>query len=103
MTSVTFDPTASFEIADAMRAYEATRPGLGRAFLQQVDAALGSIRRFPELAASCAPSLRRAVIYRFPYCLVYRLQAEEVQVLAVFPTRADPERLLARLLSSSNL
>lgn len=92
---------AAFEIADAARSYDATRPGLGSAFVQHIDAALNNIAQFPEMAAMAAPGFRRAVLHRFPYSVVYRVTPDGIDVLALFPTQANPETLLNRLLPLS--
>lgn len=101
MTRLTIDPAAAFEIGDAARSYETTRPGLGNEFIRQLDFAFYNIRQFPEMSAAVAPGFRRCVVHRFPFCLVYRVKQDEVQVLALFPTHADPERLLARLFAAT--
>jgi hypothetical protein len=38
-------PAAAFEIADAARSYDASRPGLGVAFLHKLDACLQNVYR----------------------------------------------------------
>lgn len=85
-------PPAAFEIADAATAYEATRPGLGRAFLDEVHDAADRIAEFP---ASCPmvhepTGVRRVLMHRFPFGMIYRVREDEIQVIAVLPTRADP-------------
>lgn len=101
MTPLVIAPAAALEIADAARSYEATRPGLGTDFIQHIDTALGNLRQFPHMAAIVMPGFRRIVLHRFPFSVVYRITPAEAQVIAVFPTREDPERLLARLATSS--
>lgn len=97
MTRVALIPAAAFEIAEAAAAYDATRPGMGSAFVRCIDRTIIHIRQFPEIAPAIEQDFRRAVIHRFPFCIVYRATPDEVQVLALFPTQADPGRLLARL------
>lgn len=101
MSRVFVASAAAYEIADALRSYEMTRPGLGRLFVDQVDRTLVQVGNYPEAAPTVSPGFRRAVVHQFPYCIIYRLHANDVQVLAVFPTRADPARLLSRLASTA--
>lgn len=101
MTHLVVHPAAACEIADAVRAYDASRPGLGSVFLRQIDACLRNVREFPELAASVLPGYRRSVVQRFPFIVVYRIVEDEVQVLALFPSQADPARLFSRLLTAT--
>ena len=62
--------------------YEAQRPGLGRAFLDSVEAALASVMANPEAFAPVYLDRRRALLRRFPYSLVYRIVEGQVVVLA---------------------
>lgn len=97
MTRLVVGPTFSLELADAVRAYELNRAGIGRELALHVDEALRDIRRFPDMAAIVAPAVRRVILHRFPFCLVYRLKGNEVQLLALIPTRADADRTYSRL------
>lgn len=97
---LTLASAAGFELMDATNAYEATRPRLGREFLEQVDRVCVRLQRHPYMAPVVAGEFRRAVVSRFPYCLVYRVCGSEVQVIAVLPTRADPQRLFDRIASA---
>jgi toxin ParE1/3/4 len=90
-------PQAAFDIANTTASYRATEPGLGTAFVRHLDRTLANIQHFPEMAANVLPGFRRAIMHRFPFCVVYRIRGQEVEVIALFPTRADPHRLLARL------
>ena len=103
MTRITVAPAAAFEIADAAQAYEATRPGLSDAFVSEVDRALTGVRDYPYIAASIMPGFRRCILRRFPYSVAYRVVGDDVQVLALFPTRTDPAQLAARLASATSI
>ncbi len=80
----------------AARYYEEARPGLGRSFLDQLDATLERIERQPLIAQPVVGTVRRSVLSRFPYIVLYRAEPTAVQVLGVLPTRADPAHLLSR-------
>ncbi len=99
MTRLLLTPPAAFEIAEAAASYEATRPGLGRTFVRHIDRLINHVTRYPESAPVIERGFRRAVVYRFPFCIVYRVKPGEVQVLSVLPTRSDPMRLMERLTS----
>ena len=102
MSRLLIHPAAACEIGDAARSYDASRPGLGVAFLRQLDGCFRNIADFPEMAASVLPGYRRAVVQGFPFIVVYRIAGDQLQVLALFPSLADPSRLLARLSSASS-
>ncbi len=67
-----FRPGARAEIRAARRWYEAQVPGLGRAFLAELDATLAFVRQHPAMyeAIESDGALRRALLHRFPYALV---------------------------------
>lgn len=102
MMRIVFVSEASFELTDAASAYDATRAGLGRMFIQQVDESLMRLVTFPEIAASVGGPFRRAVLHRFPYSIIYRVSGGQIQVLGILPNRADPARLQARLTGTAS-
>lgn len=90
-------PPAAFEMADIAAAYEATRIGLGRAFLDEVRGARDRVEEFRESFPLVYPGVRRALVHRFPFGVLYRVTPRDIQILAVLPTRADPERMPERV------
>lgn len=97
MMRIVFVSEASFELTNAASAYDATRAGLGRAFIDHIDQALMRVVTFPDMAAPVGRPFRRVVLHRFPFSIVYRVQGSQIHILGVLPTRADPERLQSRL------
>lgn len=80
---VSFADEASEELLEAIQYYETESPGLGRAFLAAVNAGLGQIQAFPESAPILLGSVRRKVLRRFPYSLLYSIRPEGLRILAV--------------------
>lgn len=97
MKPVVVHSRAQAQITDAATAYERARPGLGREFVDEVGKILRHAMTFPGIAQLIDGQARRAVIHRFPFCVIYRDEPDRVEVLCVFPTRADPQSLLAEL------
>ena len=64
---------ASAEFSEAVRWYEARRPGLGGEFFDEVAAILTLIRANPEIGTTISADgqTRRALVGRFPYQVVY--------------------------------
>jgi len=62
-----------------------------RGFLTQVQAVLDRISATPELYAQVFQDVRRAVVQRFPYAVFYKIEPQQVVVLAVFHSRRDPK------------
>lgn len=81
---------AKADIRDAARWYERQRGGLGRAFVQQIDALLDRIRLNPMQHQIVHREVRRALPRRFPYGVFYRIDGSEVLVFAVVDLHRDP-------------
>jgi plasmid stabilization system protein ParE len=82
---------ARAEFDGAFDWYEQQRPGLGVDFVTQVQAVLDRISATPELYAQVFQDVRRAVVQRFPYAVFYKIEPQQVVVLAVFHSRRDPK------------
>jgi hypothetical protein len=86
---------AEEEAQEAALWYDARRPGLGDDFLDVLSSAFQASERLPQ-ASSRVPNapagreVRRYVLRRFPYTVVYEVRADEVLVLAVAHTRRRP-------------
>jgi plasmid stabilization system protein ParE len=88
MKPLVFDHRASEEFDAAVDWYEERRVGLGDAFIDAVDRVANQIVEAPALASKCPgvdPSLnvRRVVLRRFPYAVVYLELEDQLLVLAV--------------------
>ena len=83
MTATIFLAEAEQELFDSARFYERKRPGLGRDFLAEVRAAVARIEQHPESAPSVLANARAVRIRRFPFDVVYRLQGEQLIIVAV--------------------
>jgi plasmid stabilization system protein ParE len=85
-----FHPEAAAELDDAALFYESRVTGLGRQFAAEVQRIVFFICKYPEAGALVRLPVRRALVDRFPYAVVYRHEREAVQVLAVAHVRKRP-------------
>jgi toxin ParE1/3/4 len=80
------------ELQQAHDWYEAQREGLGEDFLRACDRTMFDLAeqplRFPVLHAD----VRRALLVRFPYAVLFRTRANQVVVLSVLHQARDPRR-----------
>jgi len=83
-------PEAEADIAEARAWYEGKREGLGEEFILCVEAGLDHIRRAPAAATEVVPGVRRVVVRRFPYGIFYRVDPDQIAVLAVYHSKRDP-------------
>ena len=83
---------ASEELIDAVRWYEARRPGLGGEFLDAVAEMLTLIEARPEIGSPSRhdPRTRRVLVPSFPYQVAYRLTATEIVIVAVAHLKRRP-------------
>ena len=87
---VVFRPEARAEFDAAFDWYEPNRHGLGVDFMAAVHEILDRLADMPESHQQVAPGVRRAVVRRFPYSVLYRAEADQIVVLAIFHARRDP-------------
>ena len=85
------------DLAAAREWYEAQRPGLGDEFIGAVDDAMESVLAFPIAYPVDYRDARRFLVERFPYCLYYRLEGDDVVVVACIHAVRDPRETHRRL------
>jgi plasmid stabilization system protein ParE len=79
-------------IADAEHAegwYEAQRPGLGLEFILEIDVAIETVARFPEMYALQYRQTRRVLLRRFPYAMYFTFDNDVVEVFAILHLRRE--------------
>ena len=83
---------ASEELTDAVQWYEAQRVGLGAELYDAVSATVEDIERRPEIGAIAHddPQIRRVLLTRFPYQVIYRPGHDEIVILAIAHLKRRP-------------
>ena len=102
MKPVRLDLEAEEELAEAARWYEKQRPGLGLELMAEVDEAIaripewhGAYRLMPHVAPRFG--IRRIVLARFPFSVVFMELPAEWRVLAIAHQRRRPGYWVGRL------
>lgn len=90
MPQVYFLPDAEAETSAAQEWYDMRAMGLGDRFFAAVDSVVSRMADKPEQFPVAHGSLRRAMIFRFPYALIFRIEAEGVYVVACAHTSRAP-------------
>ncbi|HXJ96292.1 MAG TPA: type II toxin-antitoxin system RelE/ParE family toxin [Terriglobia bacterium] len=85
-----FHVLAERELNDAVDFYEGARSGLGSDFVDDVEHALGQIDQFPESGYLLNGSVRRLLLRRFPYALMYSVRPGEIRILAIAHLKRRP-------------
>lgn len=95
---ITFHPAARRELRDARDRYEDEREGLGDEFLAKVGEATDLLADYPKSAPEVAPQVRRCVVGRFPYSIIYTLlDKDHLSILAVAHQSRRPFYWIGRL------
>jgi toxin ParE1/3/4 len=82
---------ADAELAEAAKWYEAQAPGLGQEFLNEFEAVMQRIMRFPDAWTRIGERHRRCLFRRFPYAVLYSQMGDEIRVAGVIDLRIDPQ------------
>jgi toxin ParE1/3/4 len=88
--SYSFHPEARAEYAATTLYYESQQTGLGNSFADAVEQAISLIREYPGLGSPIGRSVRRVLVRRFPYAVVYREAPESVHIIAIADARRSP-------------
>jgi plasmid stabilization system protein ParE len=97
VSEVVLLPKAREDLSKAARYLEVEKPGLGRRLTDEVQNALERLSTNPNVGAEVRPGVRKLLVRRFPYSLIYRITPEYVLVLAVMHHRRHPRRWQDRL------
>jgi len=81
---------AQQELDDAVDWYNEQADGLGKEFLDELDRAVRRSVAFPLSCPEIEPGLRRCLLARFPYGLVYGLEGDTIVVVAVAHLHREP-------------
>jgi plasmid stabilization system protein ParE len=94
--NVSFNLLADQELEDAAQYYELESPGLGVGFLIEVERCCDAIAENPEAGRIVLGSIRRRLVRRFPYALLYSLRPDFVRIPAVMNLRRRPNYWVGR-------
>jgi plasmid stabilization system protein ParE len=89
---VRFLAPAQMELDEAYTWYEKEQKGLVQYFIREILDTLKRIVSFPESCHFIAPHLRRCIVKRFTYMVIYGRHYDEIVVLAIrgAPPRGTP-------------
>jgi len=93
MYEVDVHPDVYAELEHSRAWYEERAAGLGTDFLLEVDRAIGTLRQTPTTwpFRDQTRGIRRYLVHRFPYGVLYRIQDRTIQIIAVMHLRRHPD------------
>jgi len=92
-----FHPEAQAEHLETIVYYETQRPGLGASYLAEFESILELVCEAPtRYPIELDPEIRRVILRRFPFTVLFRESQGTVQVLALAHHRRRPSYWLNR-------
>ncbi len=85
------------ELDDAVAWYNEQAAGLGREFLDEIDRAVRRVAAFPMSCPKIELGVRRCLLARFPYGLIFGVDGETLVVVAVAHLHREPRYWVDRL------
>jgi len=91
MKTARFVSPAEREMVQAAQYYNSKVPNLGAEFLHEVKKAVMRLEADPDAAQKVRGDVRRRLIRRFPFGVLYRIDPDEIVILAVMHLSRRPD------------
>lgn len=104
MIRIEITEAAGYELASVVDYYNAVQENLGYEFLDEFKRSVQRIMRFPLAWPLFSPRLRRCLVNRFPYGVVYNKKHDVLLIVSILNLHSEPEkwkRILEKRLSDS--
>jgi plasmid stabilization system protein ParE len=88
---IVYSTLARQELEDAARYYELEHEGLGERFRQEVKKAARRITRYPQAWSLERGEVRKCLLHKFPYKLLYSIETDHIFVIAVAHQHRRPD------------
>lgn len=82
---------AERELNAAAIFYEKRVEGLGQQFLDEFEGAISQIQKFPEAYPTYEEEYRRYLLKRFPFSVVYRIDGDNLFIIAIAHLKRKPK------------
>ena len=86
-----FHPEAEAEFNEAVDFYEEVEPGLGLDFAYEIYKTVQLCVSYPFLWPEIENEIRRALVQRFPYGIMYSADDSAITILAVMHLKRHPD------------
>lgn len=85
-----FHPEALAEYAEAVQYYAVQRVEVAQAFIDAIENAVYRIREAPTRWLVLDDNVRRCLIRKFPYGILYTIEPDYILILAVMQCSREP-------------
>jgi len=94
--NIEFLPLAKLELDDAIGYYELQLEGLGKRYKEEVRTSLNRIAVFPKAWTVIRPNIRKCVMHKFPYNILYSIQENTILIIAIAHHHRQPDYWIDR-------
>ncbi|OGW48948.1 MAG: plasmid stabilization protein [Nitrospirae bacterium RBG_19FT_COMBO_42_15] len=88
---------ARLEFEEAKEFYEIEQSGLGARFEDEIRDSLLRIQQYPQAWQSERREIRRYILHKFPYKILYSIQDDKIVVLAFAHLHRKPDYWIDRI------
>ncbi len=93
---IVFDRLAVKELEEAVEYYEIQVRGLGERFEKEIKRSLKTIKRFPEIGSIERGDIRKFLLHKFPYKILYSIEKNYLYVIAIAHLHREPTYWIKR-------
>ena len=97
MKRISFHEFARKEFLDSRDYYDELAFGLGKSFVMEVEKCLHIIKTNPSAYPIIKENIRKAVVIKFSYSILYRFEKENVYILAIMHQKRKPNYWINRI------
>ncbi len=88
---IIFSKLAQQELEDGIHYYEIEYSGLGRKFKEEIKKAALRIAEYPEAWSIEQNEIRKCLLHKFPYKLLYSIETDHIFVIAIAHLHRSPD------------
>ena len=99
---VRFIEPAKQELEEAIAWYNQQQTGLGEQLRDEIKKCINLILKYPEMNPFISKSVRRGLVKRFPYGVLYSVRPSEIVVIAVMHLHRRPDYWIDRIADPNN-
>jgi hypothetical protein len=85
-----FHSAAEADLAATVEYYEACEPGLREDFFLEVQASLANVLAYPLAWPAKEVNIRQCLLHRFPYGVLYGVEPDGIEILAIMHLHRRP-------------
>lgn len=97
MKPIIFLPPAEEEMLEAASYYESKAENLGRRYISEIERSKNIIINNPKLYPILKYDIRRCIVRCFPYGILYKIDPEEIVIIAIMHLHRKPDYWLNRI------